>query len=118
VAATPKKVASRYYQLKVGHAAIGTYLRRIGAQETKACRWYTAPRECEEAHQREGIGEGKSMKTDAPGRGTGGEASGALLRFLQQTDVGWATREARRMAERTYGIRMMNGAWRTWKRGG
>ena len=35
-----KKVyASRFYQLKVGHGAIGTFLKRIGAAETAECWW-------------------------------------------------------------------------------
>ena len=35
-----KKVdASRFYQLKVGHGAIGTFLKRIGATETAECWW-------------------------------------------------------------------------------
>jgi hypothetical protein len=33
------------YQLKAGHAAVGTYLRRIGAQEPEVCRWCAAPKE-------------------------------------------------------------------------
>jgi len=39
VAGAPKKIACRYYQLKTGHAAIGAYLRKIGAQETETCQW-------------------------------------------------------------------------------
>ena len=35
----PKKYASRYYQLKVGHGAVGTYLTRIGVIETPECWW-------------------------------------------------------------------------------
>ena len=34
-----KKYASRYYQLKVGHGAVGTFLVRIGAIETPECWW-------------------------------------------------------------------------------
>lgn len=34
-----KKYASRYYQLKVGHGAIGTFLARIGRIETPECWW-------------------------------------------------------------------------------
>ena len=34
-----KKYAIRYYQLKVGHGAIGTFLARIGAMETPECWW-------------------------------------------------------------------------------
>lgn len=33
---TAKKYASRYFQLKVGHRAVGTYLTRIGVIETTA----------------------------------------------------------------------------------
>ena len=36
---TAKKYASRYFQLKVGHGAIGTYLARIGVIETPQCWW-------------------------------------------------------------------------------
>ncbi len=35
----PKKYASRYYQLKVGHGAVGTFLVRIGVIETPECWW-------------------------------------------------------------------------------
>lgn len=35
----PKKYASRYYQLKVGHGAAGTFLARIGVIETPECWW-------------------------------------------------------------------------------
>lgn len=45
VAAAPKKIARQYYQLKTGHAAIGTYLKRIHTQETETCQWCQAPKE-------------------------------------------------------------------------
>jgi hypothetical protein len=38
LAAAPKKLASRFYQLKPGHAAIRPYLQRIGARESKRCQ--------------------------------------------------------------------------------
>lgn len=41
----PKKYASRFYQLKVGHGAVGTYLTRIGVIEAPDCWW------CKEAVQ-------------------------------------------------------------------
>ena len=41
----PKKYASRFYQLKVGHGAVGTYLARIGVIEAPDCWW------CKEAVQ-------------------------------------------------------------------
>ena len=45
VAAAPKKVASRYYQLKTGHAVIGAYLRKVQARESEACQGCQAPSE-------------------------------------------------------------------------
>ncbi|ODM19892.1 hypothetical protein SI65_04878 [Aspergillus cristatus] len=44
-AGAPKALASRYYQLKMGHAAIGPYLQRVQAQESAACQGCGAPRE-------------------------------------------------------------------------
>lgn len=38
-----KKYASRYYQLKVGHGAVGTFLARIGVIETPQCWWCKEP---------------------------------------------------------------------------
>ena len=40
-----KKYASRFYQLKVGHGAVRTYLARIGVIEAPDCEW------CKEAVQ-------------------------------------------------------------------
>ena len=34
-----KKYATRYYQLKIGHGAVGAFLARIGAVETPECWW-------------------------------------------------------------------------------
>ena len=39
LANAPKKYASRYYQLKVGHDAVGTFLTRIGVIESPECWW-------------------------------------------------------------------------------
>ena len=36
---TRKFYASRFYQLKTGHGAIGTFLKRIGAVESAKCWW-------------------------------------------------------------------------------
>jgi ribonuclease HI len=44
-AAAPKALARRYFQLKVGHAAIGVHLNRLQAQQTTACQWCQAPKE-------------------------------------------------------------------------
>ena len=41
-----KKVyALRFYQLKVGHGAIGTFLKRIKAAKTAECWWCRAAKE-------------------------------------------------------------------------
>lgn len=38
VIAAPKALASRLFQLKTGHALVGTYLHRIRARDTAACQ--------------------------------------------------------------------------------
>lgn len=35
----PKKYALQYYQFKVGHGAVGTFLVRIGVIKTPKCWW-------------------------------------------------------------------------------
>jgi hypothetical protein len=45
LAAAPKGIASRYYQLKIGHAAIGAYLHKVQAQDSGACCGCQAPSE-------------------------------------------------------------------------
>lgn len=37
-----KKYAMHFYQLKIGHGAIGTFLARIGVMETPECWWCAA----------------------------------------------------------------------------
>ena len=44
-AVAPKHLASRYFQLKSGHAAIGAHLHRIQAQEDAACKGCSSSRE-------------------------------------------------------------------------
>jgi hypothetical protein len=41
----PKRIASRYYQLKIGHAPIGAYLHRIKARDSQECKACGAIRE-------------------------------------------------------------------------
>jgi hypothetical protein len=41
--AAPKQLARRYYQLKVGHAAIPSYLSQIGIQDSPRCQSCQAP---------------------------------------------------------------------------
>ena len=43
LANAPKKYASRYYQLKVGHGAVGTIFAKIGKIETPKCWWCKEP---------------------------------------------------------------------------
>ena len=44
-----KCYASRFYQLKTGHGAIGTFLKRIGAVESAEC-WWCGNREQSDLH--------------------------------------------------------------------
>ncbi len=39
----PKRYASRFFQLKVGHGAVGVFLKRIGVTETAECWWCQRP---------------------------------------------------------------------------
>ena len=103
----PKKYASRFYQLKVGHGAVGTYLTRIGVIEAPDCWW------CKEAVQsvehlykkcrkwrrerrkrvRELEKEGVICQAQAERRWLAGllaneKAVAPLLRFLKATEVG------------------------------
>ena len=39
LSSAPKKYASRYFQLQVGHGAIGTFLAKTGVKETLECWW-------------------------------------------------------------------------------
>ncbi len=37
-----KKYAMRFYQLKIGHGAVGPFLARVGAIDTPECWWCRA----------------------------------------------------------------------------
>jgi hypothetical protein len=115
-AAAPKATASRYYQLKTGHAAIGTYLHKVKAQEDQACQWCQAPYErvnhyCSNV-ENGGRSQGDLIRArvqyptdteDAPeGRLFGDQkATKALLNFIATTEVGMGRGEGIREAERT-----------------
>ena len=118
-ARAPKRVASRYYQLKTGHAAIGAHLQRIGIQESTSCQWCQAPREtvhhllfeCRRWNtQRRTLYRALARaRVQAPtaaedypeGRLFGDlKATGALLEFLANTAIGCPQGEAVRTAER------------------
>lgn len=106
IAAAPKKIASRYYQLKTGHAAIGIYLQKIQAQERETCQGCQAPKElvhhllfeCRQwQRQQETLYQGltktgiarPTMAEEYPGRLLGNpKASQALLQFLADTAIG------------------------------
>ena len=103
----PKKYASRYYQLKVGHGAVGTYLARIGVIETPECWWcketvqsvehlYTRYRKWRKERRklvRELEKEGVVWQAQGERRWLASllgneKAVAPLLRFLKTTDVG------------------------------
>jgi hypothetical protein len=107
LASAPKKIASRYYQLKTGHAAIGAYLQKVQAQDSGACHSCQAPNEtvyhllfeCREwRRQREALyralGQAKvalpTAAEDHPeGRILGDpRATKAVLQFLTDTTIG------------------------------
>ncbi len=115
---TRKFYASRFYQLKVGHGAIGTFLERIGATESAKCRW------CGDAEQsvihlytkcRKWRTKRRVLKRDLrrasiqwqrrPEKKWLAEllanqyAVGPLLKFLKDTEVGCRERAAEKAAE-------------------
>ncbi|EED20341.1 reverse transcriptase, putative [Talaromyces stipitatus ATCC 10500] len=69
----PKRLASRYYQLKTGHAPIGTYLHRIGRRESPECQ------ACKEPHETV-----RHVFFECRGRRTGRRA---LYRALEKAGV-------------------------------
>ncbi|KAL2012391.1 hypothetical protein VTN00DRAFT_5109 [Thermoascus crustaceus] len=118
-AAAPKKIASRYYQLKTGHAAIGTYLKRMQAQESEACRDCQAPKEsihhllfeCRQwrrqretlyqAMNRAGVATPTATEDHPESRLLGEpKATRALLQFLADTKVGCPPGDHAQAAER------------------
>lgn len=103
----PKKYASRYYQLEVGHGAVGTYLARIGVTETPECwlcketvqsvehvytrcrKWRKERRKLVRELEKEGVvwqaqGERRWLASLLGNK----KAVGPLLRFLKTTGVG------------------------------
>jgi hypothetical protein len=107
LAAAPKGIASRYFQLKTGHVAIGAYLQKVQAQESGACRGCQAPSEtvyhllfeCREWRRQQealyrALGQAKvALPTAAEehpeGRLLGDpRATKAILQFLADTTIG------------------------------
>ena len=118
-AMAPKHLASRYFQLKSGHAAIGAHLHRIRVQEDAACEGCGISREtthhilfeCREwRHQRNRLY--KDLETEGVMRPTTAEeypqgrllgeprVTRALLQFLASTSVALPRAHLQRMAER------------------
>ena len=111
----PKKYAARYYQLKVGHGAVGTFLAKIGAIESPKCWW------CEQtvvhlyAKCRRWRRERRRLIRELGKQGITWEAQvdkrwlasllaneraiGALLKFLEDTEVGSREGATEREAE-------------------
>ena len=77
-----KKYASRYYQLKVGHGAIGTFLARIGVIETPECWW------CGETEQ--------SVEHLYTSCRTWRKERRILVRELEKEGIGWQAQTERR----------------------
>ncbi|EYE96687.1 uncharacterized protein EURHEDRAFT_410473 [Aspergillus ruber CBS 135680] len=133
----PKHLASRYFQLKSGHAAIGAYLHWIRVQEDATCEGCSISREtthhllfeCREwRHQRNRLY--KDLETDRVMRPTTAEeypqgrllgepeATRALLQFLASTSVALPRAHLQQMAERArrddeWGLEALEEAVRT-----
>ena len=121
VAAAPKHLASRYFQLKSGHAATGTYLHQIQAREDATCQGCGSSKEtvhhflfeCRQwRHQRNRLY--KDLETDGVMRPTTAEeypqgrllgepkATRALLQFLASTSVALPQGYLQRAVERAW----------------
>ena len=77
-----KKYASRFFQLKVGHGAVGVFLERIGAVETAECWW------CGQAEQSVVHLYAKCRKWRKERR--------VLKKELRELGIGWQCRPERR----------------------
>ena len=113
-ATAEKRTAARYYQLKTGHALIGTYLKRIGRRETDECWWCRGKtrqtrthllKDCRAWRRQQGeLWAGMSEERDKEGKPDGlsraapveklfahPKAAPHILRFLRVTQVGRRT---------------------------
>ena len=109
-AAAPKNLASRLFQLKTGHATIGTYLHRIQARDKATCQGCGTPNEtvhrllfecrqwrCQRsklyrALERVGVARPIAAEDHPEGRLLGEpKATRPLLEFLSVTDVALPT---------------------------
>lgn len=136
-AVASKHLASRYFQLKSGHAAIGAYLHQIKAQEDTTCRDCGLSRETIHCllfecwkwrHQRNKLY--RDLELDGVMRPTAAEehpqgrllgeprATRALLQFLASTSVALPRAHLQRTAERAqrddeWGLEALEEAIRT-----
>ncbi|ODM18007.1 hypothetical protein SI65_06795 [Aspergillus cristatus] len=136
-AMAPKHLASRYFQLRSGHAAIGAHLHRIQARDDATCQGCGISREtthhllfeCREwQHQRNKLY--KDLETNGVMRPNAAEeypegrllgepkATRALLQFLANTNVALPRAHLQRMAERArrhdeWGLEALEEAVRT-----
>jgi hypothetical protein len=117
--AAPKQLARRYYQLKVGHAAIPSYLSQIGIQDSSRCQSCQAPQgtaghllmQCRQwCHQRRALRRALiKAGVSPPVQGeTAPEcrlfkdqrATKALITFLATTNIGCFSGEAAKEIDR------------------
>ena len=136
-AVAPKHLASQYFQLKPGHAAIGAYLHQIQAQEDATCRDCGLSRETihhllfesrKRRHQRnklyrdlelDGVASPSTAEEHPQGRLLGEpRATRAPLRFLASTSEALPRAHLRRTAERAqrpdeWGLEALEEAIRT-----
>jgi len=104
VAGSTKRLASRFYQLKTGHARTGEYLHWTKARQTAQCWWCPQPKQTRE-HLLKGCPRWRKQQKvlwkevwEETGRGrfwwkahelfAEPRCSEAVLRFLMATDVG------------------------------
>ena len=58
---SPKKYASQFFELKVGHGVVGVFLERIGAVETAEC-WWCGQAEQSVFHSTQNAGNGEKKE--------------------------------------------------------
>lgn len=78
--------ASRYYQLKVGHGAVGTFLAKIGVIETPGCWW------CGETEQSVGHLYTKCRRWRKERRKLVRELGGEGIKWQAQVERRWFSR--------------------------
>lgn len=80
----PNRYASNFFQLKVGHGAVGVFLERIAVTETAECWW------CQKAEQ------SVHHLYNTPNVGNGGEREDFLKKELKALGIGWQRQPEKR----------------------